>query len=103
MRLIDADELKVRLSEDIIRTFQRWDKKITVAEMETWVRDEIDNIPTAVDELKEAYREGYHDGHSDGYLKAINEDGAKCENPKVIFDDCDMNLFDPEKENNDDG
>ena len=45
MRLINADELKVKLSEDIIRTFQRWGKKITVAEMETWVRDEIDNTP----------------------------------------------------------
>lgn len=57
MRLIDADKLKEKLSEDITRTFQRWDKKITVAEMETWVRDEIDNAPAIVVTTKLQFKE----------------------------------------------
>lgn len=46
MRLIDADELKTILSEEITRRFVRWDKTITVAEWETFTRDAIDNAPT---------------------------------------------------------
>ena len=46
MRLINADELKTILSEEITRRFVRWDKTITVAEWETFTRDVIDNAPT---------------------------------------------------------
>lgn len=57
MRIIDAEKLKEELSEDITRTFQRWDKKITVAEMETWVRDKIDNAPSIVVTTKLQFKE----------------------------------------------
>lgn len=66
MRLIDADELKKILSEEITRRFVRWDKTITVTEWETFTRDVIDNAPTveAVEFeyhsklLKQAYQKG---------------------------------------------
>lgn len=44
MRVIDPEELKEILSEEVTRKFVRWDKTITVAEWETFTRDIIDNI-----------------------------------------------------------
>ena len=46
MRLIDADELKKIIPEEITRKFVRWDKTITVSEWETFTQDLIDNAPT---------------------------------------------------------
>lgn len=65
MRLIDADELKTILSEEITRRFVRWDKTITVAEWETFTRDAIDNAPTVeaktIAECIIAYGDGYEE------------------------------------------
>lgn len=55
MRLIDADELKTILSEEITRRFVRWDKTITVAEWETFTRDVIDNAPTVESNIIELF------------------------------------------------
>ena len=57
MRLIDADELKTILSEEITRRFVRWDKTITVAEWETFTRDVIDNAPTVEPQMPREYRQ----------------------------------------------
>ena len=46
MRLIDADELKDIISQEVTEKFVRWDKTITVCEWETFIRDIIDNAPT---------------------------------------------------------
>ena len=54
MRLIDADEMKKILSEEITRKFVRWDRTITVAEWETFIQDIIDDAPT-IKEMPEKY------------------------------------------------
>lgn len=46
MRLIDADNVKNLISEELEKHFNRWDSTITVAEMETIAKDTIDNAPT---------------------------------------------------------
>lgn len=51
MRLINADELNETISEEVCRKFVRWDKTITVAEFETFVRGIIDNAPTVYDTI----------------------------------------------------
>ena len=47
-RLIDAEELKNDISEKVCDKFVRWDKTITVAEFETFIRDVIDNADTII-------------------------------------------------------
>lgn len=47
-RLIDAEELKNDISEKVCDKFVRWDKTITVAEFETFIRDVIDNAAAII-------------------------------------------------------
>ena len=90
MRLINADELNETISEEVCRKFVRWDKTITVAEFETFVRGIIDNAPTVepfepdyvgAERLKarqRGYEEGYHNGMEMG----------KTLNPKIKQGEC---------------
>ena len=46
MRLINADKLKEEIKEEGCDRFESWDKKLTLAEYETFIGDVIDNAPT---------------------------------------------------------
>lgn len=63
MRLIDADELKENISNEIVQKFIRWDKTITVSECETFIRDIIDNAPTVETKTTADCITAYGDGY----------------------------------------
>ncbi len=80
MRLIDADNVKELISDEIDKHFNAWDNTITVAEMITIAQDTIDNAPTIAVNCKDC--DGYEAGYSAGLCDSRGNDMAKEE----IFD-----------------